>query len=684
MKTHLIDLEKFKLGFYALEDTTKAPFGSLRVMKNAIVTDRGGLSPRPGTTLLGANNASASKIKGFFSYKRSFGSNEILVKNYDDEMEGYSKNHTTPGWFRIKDGFTANKEFGYVTSLVNSDNADYLVGANRFDDYFRWSGSITQLNGAVTGSPSTITVDSTLESDVFYSGTASSASATSITIASTWAIDQWNTFEVYITSGTHSGKVRKITDTTATVITFDTLGTTPGTATFEIRKLAFPESGSIIYNGTAIAYTTIVSATAFAVTSAHNGSDNDIVTLVPTVYPANPRGNRFTNYLGRTIVGNVRSALARASGGALQGYSAGGSIFVSKLNDPFDFAFTATRVAGEGDIISAPYGGGEWTDVQAQEADAYLFKERYIEALQYSQDANDLAVRTPLKTGIGSVGKTLKGNDDIYFITPDKQITSIGRIRTKDLKPQTENLGYNIKRFLDKCGVDAVGRGADFKNKLHFPLKSATTTTDNDIILIRNKKGFWEGIWDLPAFALDEFNNELCYGESNGPNVYKMYQSDHADIVGTTRYPIVSEVATHFFNLTPSKANIQAMSSLYVEGYIRGGSTVTYRAWKQFEEDAFLEFTFATTEEGLLDGTASQAFLGGTPLGVETLGATFSDPDADGRRHFSFTVYFPPQYANFFSVGQSSNGTDIDYETTRFGLGLKEDVSADATRVKTI
>lgn len=687
MKMHLIDLEKFKLGFYALEDTTKAPFGSLRIMKNAQITDRGGLAPRPGITLLGSNNTASKKIRGFYSYRRSFGTNEILVKNYDDEMEAYSKNHTSGGWFRVKDGFTADKEFGYVTSLVNADNADYLVGCNRFDDYFRWTGAITQLNGALVGAETTIPVDSTLEEDIFYSGTASSAAATTVTVASSiWAADQWNQFEIYITSGTHSGKVRKITDTTGDTLTFDTLGSTPGTATFEIRKLAFPETGTIIYSGTWIAYTTIVSATSFAVASAHAGADNAIVALAPTGYPENPRGNRFTNYLGRIVVGNVRSAQARGTGGALQGFAAGGSVFVSKLNDPFSFAYTASRVAGEGDIISAPYGGGDWTDVQAQEEDAYLFKDRYIEALQYSQDANDLAVRTPLKSGVGSIGKTLKGSDDIYFITPDKQVTSIGRVRSKDIKPQTENIGYNIKRFLESCGMDAVGRGAEFKNRLHFPVKSSEDVTDNDIILIYNKQGngYWEGIWDISAFGLAEFNNELCFAESNGANVHKMYQEQHADIVGEDRYPIFSEVATHFFNLTPSKANIQAMNGLFVEGYIRGGTTVTFRAWKQFESNAFLEFNFAASEDGFLDGEASQAFLGGSPLSIGTLGATFSDLGADGRRHFSFTVYFPAQYANFFSVGHTSNGTDIDYEITRYGLGLKEDVSVDSTRVKSI
>ena len=47
--------------------------------------------------------------------------------------------------------------------------------------------------------------------------------------------------------------------------------------------------------------------------------------------------------------------MARDSGGALQGYSSAGSYFVSKLNNPVDFDFAATRLAGEGDIIIPEY-----------------------------------------------------------------------------------------------------------------------------------------------------------------------------------------------------------------------------------------------------------------------------------------------------------------------------------------
>jgi hypothetical protein len=339
-KDFIVDISDFSKGFYAGVDTTKAPIGSLRKMRNAQVTDRGGISPRPGTILLGTKNESAYAIKGLYTFKKSFESNEILVKNYDDEMEAYSSQHTDQGWFRVKSGFTQNKEFGYVHSLFNTSNENLLVGGNQFDKFFAWTGAILRLNGALVGAETALTVDSTLLEDVYESQTATASAATTLTVSTvTWAASQWINFYVYITNGANSGKVRKITANTSTQITFDTLGSDPGSCTFEIRRLAIPPSGTVIYNGTTLAYSAVPTATTITVASAHASADDVLVTVVPTEYEANPRGNRFTNYLGRLIIGGVRSALHRDSAGTLQGQASGSSAFVSKLNNPLDYQF---------------------------------------------------------------------------------------------------------------------------------------------------------------------------------------------------------------------------------------------------------------------------------------------------------------------------------------------------------
>lgn len=683
-KEFIVDIADFSKGFYAGVDTTKAPVGSLRKMRNAQVTDRGGISPRPGTVLLGTKNESAYAIKGLYTFKKSFESNEILVKNYDDEMEGYSAQHTDQGWFRIKNGFTQDKEFGYVHSLYNTSNENLLVGGNQYDKFFAWTGAILRLNGALVGAETALTVDSTLLDDVYESQTATSNSATTIDVSTvTWASSQWINFYVYITSGVHIGKIRKITANTNNQITFDTLGSAPGNATFEIRRLAIPASGTVIYNGTTLAYSAVPTATTITVASAHASGDDVLVTVVPTNYEANPRGNRFTNYLGRLIIGGVRSALHRDSSGTLQGQASGSSAFVSKLNNPLDYSFAATRAAGEGDIISTPYGGGPITDVVAQENTAYIFKRDYIEALVYSQDSDDLAVREPLKPGAGSIGKTTRGNDDLYFFTNSKQFTSIGRVRSQDIRPQTQDIGNVISRWLDQADASDVGRGVEVAGKVYIPLKLSPESTYNDVVLIYNRNSnAFEGFWDLPAFGITEFNDKYYYGASRGANVYQMFHTQNVDVEGEDLFGYSFEAASHFINLSASKAHLQSLHGIYIEGYIRGGTTITYNLWKDFTDTPFLTFDFAATEEGFLDGDNSNIYLGDAPLGIQTLVTDFSDLDADGRRHFSARVYFPFEYGNYFSVGISSSGINQDHETTLFGLMLSETPSVNQNRIK--
>jgi len=686
MRELLIGLENLKQGLHALEDTTKAPLGAALKMRNCVITDRGGIGPRPGTVLLGTYSSLRKETTGFFNFKKSFGQDEILMRSYDDSLFYYSKKYASKGWTLLKSGFTANAEFGFVPSLVNTDNTDYVIFCNRYENYMRWSGAIAQLSSALVGGETTITVDSVINDDIYYSGTASAHSAATIDIATAdWAASQWVNFYVHITSGVHAGKIRKISANTTTQLTFATLGSDPGACTFEICMTKFPDTGTITYNSTTVAYTALPEYNKFTVASAPaSATTNDLVTIVPDEYPANPRGNRLTNYLNRIIVGNVRSALARDVGGALQGYSSAGSYFVSKISTPTDFTFTATRVPGEGGIIPTPYGGGDITDVTHQEDAAYVFKKKYIESFQASQDSNDTILRTPLKQNVGSIGKIIKGSDDVYFITEDKKFTSLGRVKLKDSLPSTENLGYNIKRLLEQFDYSTLGKGIEWNDKIYIPVKSNSTKEHNDIMVVYNKKTkAFDGIWDLPGYGLEGFDDGLYFAESNGSNVYKMLEGV-TDIVGTNRYPIYTEYQTNFFNLTAQKTGFQAINGIMLEGYIRGGTEITFNLWKDMGTTPFFTFNFSSDETGLLDGEESSAYLGGSPLAVGAFGATFSDPEADGRRHFQFQIYFPFQYGNFFSIGHSSDGADMDYEVTRYGLLMKEEFSPQNSKIKTL
>lgn len=688
LQERLLDISSFGYGLHLLEDSTKAPLGSARVMTNMMITDKGGISKRPGTAILGTVNSSTNPVHGFYNYIKSFGAQEIPVKSYGTELEYYHP--TLKTWTRLANGYTANQEFGFKEHLVNTDNEDYLYFCNRTESYSRWSGATAQTVGALTGAEVTLTVDTTLKSDIFESKTATANSATTLDISGTWAASMWINFYVRVTSGAFANQIRKITANTATQITFDTLGGAPGNCTFEIRMLKFPASGTLMLNGNQNSYSAVPTDTTFTITAPGVAvPDASPVTVIVTTYPQNPRGNRLETHYTRMVVGNVRSALSRDSAGVLQGSQSTGSYYVSKIKNATDFTFTATRVAGEGDIVSTPYGGGDITDIAASEDKFYVFKSRYIEAVSYSQDANDLVTREQLKTGFGSVHRVIKGRDDVYFITYDNQLTSVGRVRQKDTFPQSENLGLVIKSLLDTLDFSQTS-GLEFKNRLFIACKAATTDTSNNRVLVYNEQSkSFEGLWELGAFGFMIFNNNFHYASAQTPDVYQMF-TGASDAVGATSYPIVSVWKSNWMNLTPKRRmvpksdfNPQSVNAMAVEGYIRGGTTLTFEMMKDFSDTAVLSFTFGGNETNFLDTTNLFVFLGDRPLGGEPL-ASFSAPDVDGNIHFMFLVYFPDIYSNHISLSVTNSGVDQYFEITRFGLATTQDTTFPTTRIKTI
>ncbi len=684
MKTVVFDLENFRQGFQAKEDTSKTRFGAARIMRNCQISDRGGIQPRPGTKPVGGNAREQSAVVGFYNFKKAFESDEIILLAFDDKLQVLSKKFVDKGFKTIKKDFTPGKEFGFANSLVNTTNTDYVVGCNRFDNYFGWDGVICEITAPVLGTDTEITVDSVLTDEILWSQTSASATTTSLTIShAKWADNQWNNLWVYVPS---TGDIRKITATTTTSITFGTISGLTGAVEFEIRKLKFADAtGTVFYNENELAFTTLTKYNKIPVTSPHVADEGELLFSNPVEYPAAPKGNRFANYLTRIVVGRVRSAVAKDDGGTEQGYSTAGSYFFSRIKDPFDFTWEIPRLAGQGDIVSTPLGGNDITDVTPFEDTIYVFKEDYIEALSFSADSQDLPQRTPLKDAVGSVGKTIKGTDDIYFFTPDKRFTSIGRAANKDLKPETFNIGDVIQSFLNKLDVSTIGKGIEYRDRFLIPLKSSSAEEHNDIVLIYNKmtKTF-EGIWDIFSFGFMEWQDKLVYAESFENHVREIDPTISYDEIEGERYPISVEYATHFFNLTPSKANIQAINGLVIEGYVEEGASINFEIWQDHNVDqSIFSANVEFDTEKYLDGVSINASLGSNPLGLGSISSNISQtPGPDGMRHFMVRFYFPHTYGNYFSVGHKTSSSVYKTEVIRYGLMIKDGQVVDTNRIK--
>jgi hypothetical protein len=61
---------------------------------------------------------------------------------------------------------------------------------------------------------------------------------------------------------------------------------------------------------------------------------------------------------------------------------------------------------------------------------------------------------------------------------------------------------------------------------------------------------------------------------------------------------------------------------------------------------------------------------------------SISSPDENGYRHFEFRVFFPFQYAHYYSIGFESSELDTDYQILRMGMQIKEVLTYNAGEVK--
>jgi hypothetical protein len=126
------------------------------------------------------------------------------------------------------------------------------------------------------------------------------------------------------------------------------------------------------------------------------------------------------------------------------------------------------------------------------------------------------------------------------------------------------------------------------------------------------------------------------------------------------------------------------VNSLAFEGYIAANTTFTVSLYRDFADVASIQFDFGgMDDETFLMGSNLATFLGSNPLGLTPIGV-LDQADADGRRRFSFLVYFPYQHGQYFSLGFRSDGIDQDWEIIRASIGLTETISTIRPQIKTL
>ena len=785
MADFLIDINEFSQGLQLLENSTDAPVGSARKMENVLITDRGGISPRPGTSTLGTWNSNPNGTVGFYNFIKSGIETEILISSYNGNIQYYHP--TLLQWYTLATGYTLGAEFTFREFVNQGDFENQIYGCNAQDSYSRWRGILDSVQIPLVGSETTLTIGTTLKPTIFAAGTCTTytysgvgnsnwggsswttiqdsgspswmtnyffqwqvtitsgpnigltygiASNTSnvlttggdgsnpgsnftytITFDTTtkmvdlgltpptttgpgWTTNQWDAsanggiyYFLHITSGTYKGKMIQINTNTNNILVFGNPGFNPGTGyTYEIRQSLYfsstsGASGTLVVGNNQISYTAIPSDNSFTISAPGFAiAAGTPVTTAIESFSGVPKGNRLEVYKGKMLIGNVTEEHQVSLTSTPQNTS-GLTVYASKPFNATDFTISNSLPTGH--TLICPYGGGNIVDICAQENQFYIFKKYYIEADSYD-DNTDLVTTTPLKQQFGAQNRVVKGRDDIYFVTTDNQITSIGRVALKDTIPQTVNMGLIIKRLIDNYAFDKFD-GIEFKQRILFAGKSKSGATLNDKVIVYNKQNkAFEGVWDLSVFGFEILNDGLYYADASTPNIQQMF-SGYNDVRNGKNLPISVSWRSNWIHLVPRRSRfrvkpsqfmLQGINTMGFVGYIRDGSQLTFSLFTDMSDQPVKQFTFGIldTDEAYMAPAPLERFLGDNPLGLSPIG-DITTPDLNGFRHFKFVTYFPDVYSNWLSLGVDSNGLDTAYEITRIGIGTAEDAMQAADNI---
>ena len=638
------------------------------VMENAILTERGGVAVRPGTELLGVADTTNGPVYSMHTAKLKDGTN-IQLRSSDTVLEFY--NPLTSAWETLKTGFTTSLVFGFQDHARGKiagtiDNNSYTYFCNAVEPYQRWRNEAYEITtGTLAGGEAYIPVTTIFTPTVFYSGTASATTTTTLTIANAdWFANQWNTsFYVYITSGAAAGETRVISGTTTTQLTFASIGTLAGTPTFEIRMVKFPATGTVIVGGTTVAYTGFTSATRLTVASAPVKASGTSVALVPEELKSAPRGNILgTLFTQMFLSGNKRFPT---------------SVYRAKIDDASDFTYSATRVAGEGDVIDIPDAAPKVTDLSIFEDKIIVGSESYIESLVFTQDANDLPNRTPLLRSslAGPSGRASRIGDDFLFTNKNGDISTFSRVVNKDVRASTTNVAWDIDRAtrnLDLTGSNSFTS----KNYSFVAVKESEDSATNDIILVRdNTRGKWVGKWNLPAQCFTEYNNNLYFGSSASREVYKMMTATTVQTKGTDLIGYTFRAATQWINKTSDKSHSEQFDTLKVGGFIKLNTPITFRIYYDFSLEPAKTFTWNPQDHptSILGLTTAQvlgvSYLGSSPIGVDGSEDVFGDY---GEVPFLTYIKVSPTAHNYVKVEVETDGENQYVEITQLGANITE------------
>jgi hypothetical protein len=293
-----------------------------------------------------------------------------------------------------------------------------------------------------------------------------------------------------------------------------------------------------------------------------------------------------------------------------------------------DFAYSSTRVAGEGFVLRQDDGGGKLQNIGHYNNDYYCIHEKKSWKVSLSSDdltASNLPYRELLGTqnwrGVIETDMGVFVINTAFENSSDVQATkiSIEPLGTAVLPSSVSDVISFEKYRFDKAVLFNWG---DF---VCFACRTDDATQNNRLFLYNTRLGLWNPPHDLQASVLEVYNGALIGGDSTTNNAYELYSGVDDDD---------SKISDNFVTFNISKAGVEGLKKarrLVIEGEIQIDQKL--EVWASFDRGEFV----------LLDtilGNGSYVDIGSDiGVGLRTLGSTIlGSGDAILANHYKKDV----------------------------------------------
>lgn len=284
-----------------------------------------------------------------------------------------------------------------------------------------------------------------------------------------------------------------------------------------------------------------------------------------------------------------------------------------------DFSFSATRVAGEGDILPQNE-GGPLNSVLVFNDEYYCFHTRNIYRVVLSADDTD-ALNNVYRTNTGTPThrSAVAGGDGIYYIDTATKAEPQFRILTieagstevvpKSISPQLNLTGYEFDDAWMLIQGTTVVSGC----------RTATSDTNNRVFVFDEIFDTWD-LQDFLAECATIFDGVLILGDSLSANVFEAFSGVDDD---DATIPFTYTMNQWDLDITD---RLKKVKKLAFEGYIATGQIID--VYVSFDDSAFV-FVGQIRGDGDYVDTGTGIVIGPTTIGRAEIGGGSSGINAN-------------------------------------------------------